>query len=693
MKKLFPVLLAAICLTTVCATAASAAFTTKDTTAYKAATAPVIDGVYDASEGWGDPIVHIVNPTASEYLALCAADHPELLTDPNLIPSDTTVYFRWDDTNFYYCCTTVQEKRSNVYGWGDAGNIWMGDSIVFNFKSTDETESYSRAAVALTDEDGVVYSEYAIEDGTLGFGEYDHWKVTRDEKTKTTTYEMSFKWENAIPDEAVAVGDIVYLRDLLMPATSTDYANPVDFNTAGLAADGSYNYWKITLAEEGAATAAPAAAAEFTTYTEYPETTGTELVYATGDMDMLSGYDAKGGIGVDLFNLTSGGTSYCLKRDTSAWYDFEVAEKTDVTFYVGYVARDGSNRGLDYAVDGGARVFMDIPESAEQQWVSATFTVEPGKHTFYLYAPTGMDDSTLKSCDIYTIELYGTPAAGAAAAEAPAEAVEGAFDYVHYVASGNDPYATYENSIDIDPEVVTWAQIKYRTITEKDSLDNTLTGQIYITPAAEPFIPVKWNHTGNWETIVVDLTSVSEKTTLASLWKDSIGLGFRFDIMESNRDAEANSADDPAVVLPDSAIDIAYIAFFESEDAAKAFDGVNGTPAAFLGAEDLLVYSSSNNVSSEVLTEVPVVEEAPVVEETPVVEEAPAVEEAPVVEETVEEAPAAEEVAEETVEEVVEAPAVEETVAEEAPQTFDFGVIAAVAALVSAAGYALSKKR
>ena len=179
---------------------------------------------------------------------------------------------------------------------------------------------------------------------------------------------------------------------------------------------------KFIYAPAGDAAAAPAAAA-FTTYTEYPEMTGTELVYATGDMDMLSGYDAKGGIGVDLFNLASGGTAYCLKRDTSAWYDFEVSEKTDVTFYVGYIARDGSNRGLDYAVDdpnGEKRVFMDLAESAEQQWVSATFTVDAGKHTFYLYAPTGMDDSTLKSCDIYTVELYGTPAAGGAAAEAPA---------------------------------------------------------------------------------------------------------------------------------------------------------------------------------------------------------------------------------------------------------------------------------
>ena len=41
---------------------------------------------------------------------------------------------------------------------------------------------------------------------------------------------------------------------------------------------------------------------------------------------------------------------------------------------------------------------------------------------------------------------------------------------------------------------------------------------------------------------------------------------------------------------------------------------------------------------------------------------------------------------EEVVEEVVDAPAA-------APQTFDAGVIAAVAAIVSAAGYAVSKKR
>ena len=91
-----------------------------------------------------------------------------------------------------------------------------------------------------------------------------------------------------------------------------------------------------------------------------------------------------------------------------------------------------------------------------------------------------------------------------------------------------------------------------------------------------------------------------------------------------------------------------------------------------------------------------VVEEAPAETEAPAEETtAPAAEaetEAPAAEETT--APAETEApAEETEapEETVETPA--ETTKEEAPQTFDAGIVAAVAAAVSAAGYAVSKKR
>ncbi len=84
---------------------------------------------------------------------------------------------------------------------------------------------------------------------------------------------------------------------------------------------------------------------------------------------------------------------------------------------------------------------------------------------------------------------------------------------------------------------------------------------------------------------------------------------------------------------------------------------------------------------------------APVVEEpapAPVVEEPAPVEEVPA------EEPAAEEVVEAPAEEVVEAPVEEpaaEEVVEEAPQTFDLGVIAAISAIVSLAGFTFTKKR
>ena len=69
--------------------------------------------------------------------------------------------------------------------------------------------------------------------------------------------------------------------------------------------------------------------------------------------------------------------------------------------------------------------------------------------------------------------------------------------------------------------------------------------------------------------------------------------------------------------------------------------------------------------------------EAPA-EETPTAEEA--------VEEEIVEVPA--------VEEIAETPVIEEAAeVTEAPQTFDFGMIAAVSALISLTGFAVTKKR
>ena len=197
-----------------------------------------------------------------------------------------------------------------------------------------------------------------------------------------------------------------------------------------------------------------------------------------------------------------------------------------------------------------------------------------------------------------------------ATAAAVTATAAGSFEYAHITASGNDPYANFvfHDGKSIDPDTVKWAAVKYRTITEKDNTGVQLIGQFYINPAAEPFIPVKYNHTQKWETIVVDMTTVSEKASSGSIWNSTRYTGttaIRFDPLESNRDAEAADGEhDTAVVSDGDCIDIAWIAFFASEADAKAYDGTQDTPAAVLLPEDLAKGTGANAIGSvEVMTE------------------------------------------------------------------------------------------
>ena len=423
---------------------------------------------------------------------------------------------------------------------------------------------------------------------------------------------------------------------------------------------------------------------EFTTYTESPDTPGEELLFVTGDMDELTGYDAKGGIGVDLHNLASGGTAYCLKNDTSTWYDFEVGEKTDVTFYIGYIARPGSNRGIDYSVDdpkGEHRVFIDLEESADQQWVSGTFTVEAGKHTFYLYAPTGMDDSNLKSCDVYTIELYGNPASDSAAttAEATEETTAAAetpdmeapvLDYpsMDVMANSGAGYATLEEAAaSIGKTAVTGTTF----VTGSNGNNNEGSENLWDNDTATKFCTAEF------------------PTQSLAMYANPITVdGIIMATANDNSTYNNRSPFEWAIYVSGDGENWTAIAygddtFFEETDftyyAAALSAPVEGVKYVYFQSEGAL--SGTFQVSEVVLTGT-AGEAAPATTET----EAPAAEtEATVETETTVETEAPETTAEET----VEAPA--ETT--EAPQTFDMGVIAAAAAVVSAAGYAVSKKR
>ena len=414
---------------------------------------------------------------------------------------------------------------------------------------------------------------------------------------------------------------------------------------------------------------------EFTTYTESPDTPGEELLFVTGDMDELTGYDAKGGIGVDLHNLASGGTAYCLKNDTSTWYDFEVGEKTDVTFYIGYIARPGSNRGIDYSVDdpkGEHRVFIDLEESADQQWVSGTFTVEAGKHTFYLYAPTGMDDSNLKSCDVYTIELYGNPASDSAAATATentttAEVPEMEAPVLDYpsmdaMANSGAGYATLEEAAaSIGKTAVTGTTF----VTGSNGNNNEGSENLWDNDTATKFCTAEFPT----QSLAMYATPITVDGIIMATANDNSSYNnrspFEWAIYVSG-DGENWTA-------------IAYgdDTFFEETDftyyAAALSAPVEGVKYVYFQSEGAL--SGTFQMSEVVLTGT-AGEAAPATAET---------------EATVEETTAPETEAAETTatEETVEAPAT----TTEAPKTFDAGVIAAVAAVVSAAGYAISKKR
>lgn len=187
------------------------------------------------------------------------------------------------------------------------------------------------------------------------------------------------------------------------------------------------------------------------------------------------------------------------------------------------------------------------------------------------------------------------------------------FDYVRVVATGNDPYAEVYLSQEINPDEVKYSVIKYRTNTEVDTTGVKLIGQIYVSPAAEPFIPVIYEHTKQWETVIVDMTTVSESTELASRWNSTTAATFtsiRFDPMESNRDAEAQDAEnDEARVSDGDSIDIAYIAFFKSTEDAQAYIGSanEGTATgceAIIDAFELsfMASNSCNNITAELVS-------------------------------------------------------------------------------------------
>lgn len=199
---------------------------------------------------------------------------------------------------------------------------------------------------------------------------------------------------------------------------------------------------------------------------------------------------------------------------------------------------------------------------------------------------------------VVTMLLSAIPGFAAEAGEA---------EYVRFTAQGNDPYGTFifssaGNNNKIDPDTVTWAALRYRSGSQYDSSGAEYTAQFYVSPAAEPCIPVRYNHTGKWETAIIDMTAVSSVTELESIWnseKYTAVNTIRFDPLEPDRDPENTASEGNGQVNEGDYIDVAWIAFFEKEEDAKAYTGKENTPYCLLDIDSMLGLNGANKLTAQ----------------------------------------------------------------------------------------------
>ncbi|MBQ5356251.1 MAG: hypothetical protein IIU08_10325 [Clostridia bacterium] len=247
-RKLFGILLASVLLLSLSVLASAGALKLADVTAGHADKAPVIDGVFDPAEGWGDPVVHHDSSDMKNF-AETDPGFESLMDDPALMISNLDVYMKWDDTAFYYCANVTDSEHFNPEM--DAA-IWRGDSIIFHVVSVPNDDSRARILFGM-DNDGETWAyQETMEDGTPETSTTDKWKITRNEDTKVTTYEAYFLWEDIIPAEKLGAGGSFYLRDLFLLANK-DHAEPVVAVVPEGYTDGTRNYYKITLDEAASA--------------------------------------------------------------------------------------------------------------------------------------------------------------------------------------------------------------------------------------------------------------------------------------------------------------------------------------------------------------------------------------------------------------------------------------------------------
>ena len=178
---------------------------------------------------------------------------------------DIKVYYRWDETNVYFCGVIVEPVQENEAV--DSGNVWAGDGFQFDMATDPDRTTRTTFFLGLNSDDGTsMVAVNRLEDDTDWDDEWANgtYVFTRDEATKTTVYEAAFPWATSIANTwKASIGAQIQLRCIVL-------CNPgdiLDINVPGIV-DGSYYYYFVTLGDyaeadvaQFAETEAPAEAA------------------------------------------------------------------------------------------------------------------------------------------------------------------------------------------------------------------------------------------------------------------------------------------------------------------------------------------------------------------------------------------------------------------------------------------------
>ncbi len=246
MKKILSGALTAALLASLLTVAASA-ITTNEITIKGVEKLPTIDGKYDPEEGWGDPVADLNWDVMNDYIS---DDIWE--SDDEILPTAVTSYLRWDEEHLYFCSVVIDNIYFNDNVPEDLGMAYAGDALQFDIKSLadDDVANRNRIFYGLSNDGVICVNQDKVEAGASGeLGANASWTecvITRDEATKTTTYETVFDLTKILPETMVGEGDQFYVRQIVLCTMDEGTEDIVDVNVPGMA-DGDYSYWLVNL--------------------------------------------------------------------------------------------------------------------------------------------------------------------------------------------------------------------------------------------------------------------------------------------------------------------------------------------------------------------------------------------------------------------------------------------------------------